>query len=65
MRIISQDLSPVSVIYRGSDAFTGGTFETALEKYPSNSEVVELREEIRATKRRIEELAKSLRDMGV
>lgn len=64
MRIVAQELSPAGVIYTGS-GFSGGTLDSALEKYPDRIEVAELLEEIRATKRKIEGLTKSLRDMGV
>jgi hypothetical protein len=65
MRIVANDLAPAGVIYTGSGAgYCGGTIKSALEKYPSKSDVVELLEEIGLTKRRIDELAKSLRDMG-
>jgi hypothetical protein len=66
MRIVSQRLCPVGVMYTGSGGgLSGRTLEAALEDYPDRSQVVALLEEIRVCTAKIQQLSKLLTDMGL
>jgi hypothetical protein len=64
---VAEELSPARPDFVRVDTggFGSDSEEHALEKYPNRTEVAELFGEVQAAKDKIEELAKSLRKMGV